>query len=254
MWEQEKQKSGTSMNRRAGFEAGGIENQRPDLGPREGISMKATLNGTRICLLILAMVGLVVAPASADVAVKFLGTAMAWDLTEEIAEAVADSGVDVDPATFNCFELPLYDLETGHQRGVGVDCLNVFDDSGDANGPGLQIEAITFFFLPQGLIVNHGCTSVRPVFSGVGDAGTTHITGSIPPGEFGGEFGEPVPEICADTEGIIQATRGFQNFSGEARLSGAVNLLNAVAGEITFSCLFVLDLEPITGPLGHSRR
>ena len=48
------------------------------------------------------------------------------------------------------------------------------------------------------------------MFSGVGDAGTTHITGSIPPGEFGGEFGEPQPGICQDTGGIILATGGFK--------------------------------------------
>ena len=145
---------------------------------------------------------------------------------------------------FACFELPLLDIESGHQRGVGVDCLNVFDAGGDAEGSGLQIEAKTFFFLPQGLIVNHGCTSVRPVFSGVGDAGTTHITGSIPPGEFGGEPGEFQPDICQDAGGIILTTGGFKNFTGEVRLSGAVDLSSAGDGEITFSCLFLLDLDP----------
>ena len=34
---------------------------------------------------------------------------------------------------------------------------------------------------------------VRPTFAGIGDSGTTHITGSIPPGEFGGAPGEPQP-------------------------------------------------------------
>ena len=163
--------------------------------------------------------------------------------TRDVLEAMeADSGVDVDG--FACFELPLLDLETGHQRGVGVDCLNVFDDTGDAAGAGLQIEAKTFFFLPQGLIVNHGCTSVRPTFMGVGDAGTTHITGSIPAGEFNGAPGGPQPAVCQDAGGIILATGGFANHGGEVRLSGAVDLSNAGAGEITFSCLFLLDLRP----------
>jgi hypothetical protein len=203
--------------------------------------MKAIVN-RKPAVMVLALATLLALPASADIGVKFFGTANGGELSLEIAQAVADSGVDVDG--FACFELPILDLQTGHKRGVGVDCLNVFDDGGDANGAGLQIEAITLFFLPQGLIVNHGCTSVRPAFMGVGDAGTTHITGSIPPGEFGGAPGGPQPAVCQDAGGIILATGGFKNHTGEVRLSGAVNLSNAGAGEITFSCVFLLDLDP----------
>jgi hypothetical protein len=54
--------------------------------------------------------------------------------------------------------------------------------------------------------------------------------------------------ICQDTGGIVLATRGFRNFTGEVRLSGAVNLSRAGAGEITFSCIFVLDMEPAHKP------
>jgi hypothetical protein len=43
---------------------------------------------------------------------------------------------------------------------------------------------------------------------------------------------------------LILTTRGFRHSSGEVRLSGAVNLSNFGSGEITFSCLFVLDLDP----------
>ena len=203
--------------------------------------MKTILNTAIIILAIAALAALGATPVHADIAVKFSGTATGGELSPEIAQAVAESGVDV--AGFGCFELPIYDLQTGHQQGVGVDCLNVFDAAGDGEGSGLQIEAKTFFFLPQGLIVNHGCTSVRPMFAGVGDAGATHITGSIPPGEFGGAPGEPQPAICQETGGIILTTGGFKNFAGEVRLSGAVNLSNAGAGEITFSCLFLLDLN-----------
>ena len=115
---------------------------------------------------------------------------------------------------------------------------------GDAAGDGLQIEAKTFFFLPQGTVVNHGCTSVRPFFSGVGDTGATHITGSIGPAEFGAEPNADMPLVCQDAGGIVYTDRGFTNHGGSARLSGAVNLTNAGAGEITFSCVFVLDLAP----------
>ena len=204
--------------------------------------MKRIWNATRTAIMISALAGFLAPVTKADIGVKFFGTANAGELSPEIAQAVADSGVDVEG--FGCFELPLLDLQTGPKRGIGVDCLNIFDGGGDANGAGAQIEAKTFFFLPQGLIVNHGCTSVRPMFSGVGDAGTTHITGSIPPGEFGGEFGSPQPGICQDTGGIIRATGGFKRFTGEVRLSGAVNLSNAGDGEITFSCMFIIELEP----------
>ncbi len=90
---------------------------------------------------------------------------------------------------------------------------------------------------------------MRPTFGGVGDAGTTHITGSIPAGEFGGVPGVQ-PAICEDAEGIVLATRGFQNMTGQVRLSGAVNLLNAGDGEITFSCIFVMSLESQRKPAG----
>jgi hypothetical protein len=192
---------------------------------------------------ILAAVAFLVAAAphaSAGLAVKFFGTAQAGDLSPQIAQAIERSGVDVEG--FACFQLPLFDLASGRPVGTGVDCLNPFDTTGDAAGDGLQIEAKTFFFLKKGLIVNHGCTSVRPFFAGVGDAGVTHITGSIPNGEFGVE---PSPILaCEETGGVILTTRGFHQFSGEVRLSGAVNLSNAGAGEITFSCMFVLDLDP----------
>ncbi len=184
-------------------------------------------------------------PANADMAVKFIGTAdatAATDLSPEIAQAIADSGVNV--AGFACFELPLLDLETGHPVGIGVDCLNPFDDTGDVHGAGIQIEAKTFFFFPKGLIVNHGCTSVRPFFSGVGDAGVTHMTGSIGPDELDGAFGGGQPAQCANADGIIFTSGGFKNHVGEVRLSGAVNLSKFNTGEITFSCLFTLDVVP----------
>ncbi len=173
-------------------------------------------------------------------AVKFFGTAQAGDLSPQIEEAIEESGVDV--GGFACFQLPIVDAASGRPLGIGVDCLNPFDDSGDSAGDGVQIEAKTFFFLKRGLIVNHGCTSVRPFFAGVGDTGVTHMTGSIPPGEFGA-VPMPIP-ACEEVGGLILTTRGFRHSSGEVRLSGAVNLSNFGSGEITFSCLFVLDLDP----------
>jgi len=175
----------------------------------------------------------------AGLAVKFYGTAQANKLSPPIAQAIEELGVDVEG--FLCFQLPLFDLENGIPMGIGVDCLNPFDDSGDEFGEGLQIEAKTFFFLRRGVIVNHGCTSARPFFAGVGNAGATHITGSIPRSEFGVEP-TPIP-ACEEAEGVILVTREFRESSGDVRLSGAVDLSNAGAGEITFSCVFVINLD-----------
>lgn len=192
--------------------------------------------------LTLAVTGLLAAPAHASgVAVKFFGTATGGDVSAGSLAAIEETGVDV--TGFGCFELPVLDLETGREVGVGVDCLNVFDDTGDLSGDGLQIEAKTFFFLPQGTIVNHGCTSVRPFFGGVGNVGVTHMTGSIGPNEVGGTPDANMPDQCAGAGGIVHTSGGFQNRSGEVRLSGAVDLTNAGAGEITFSCLFVIDFD-----------
>ena len=82
--------------------------------------MKIICNG-KLTIAIATLIALVALPASADIGVKFFGTATGGKLSPEIAQAVADSGVDL--TDFACFELPLLDLQTGHQRGVGVDCV-----------------------------------------------------------------------------------------------------------------------------------
>jgi len=174
--------------------------------------------------------------------VKFLGRATANDLSPEIKDAVEETNIDIDG--FLCFELPLFDLSSGREIGVGVDCLNPFNADGDDAGDGLQLEAKTFFFLRRGTIVNHGCTSVRPFFAGVGDGGVTHMTGSIPPSEFGVEPNQDAPPVCTAAGGIIYTDRGFKNSEGTTRLSGAVNLSEVDQGVITFSCAFVIALDP----------
>ena len=87
--------------------------------------MKRIWNATRTALVIAALVSFLAPVTQADIGVKFFGTANGGELSPDIAQAVADSGVDVEG--FGCFELPLLDLQTGHQRGIGVDCLNIFD-------------------------------------------------------------------------------------------------------------------------------
>ena len=189
--------------------------------------------------------------AQADIAVKFLGTAMSNDVSDEYRQKIMDSGVMANAEGFLCYQAPLYDLETGHQRGAGVDCLRPYRVESDI----ISIEAVTFFFLPQGMLANHGCTSVSPMQAGVGDAGVTHTTGSIPPSEFGvmNYTPDPACESLGEDFGIIHTTGGFKNFIGGARLSGAVNLSKAL-DEITFSCLFIIDIEPRRGRSTNGHR
>ena len=188
-------------------------------------------------ILILISLSLASMSVHADMALKFVGTATGGDLSPLAAELMAETGVPVS-GDFGCFELPILDLGSGNPVGIGVDCLNVFH----AEEAGLKIEALSFFFLPRGTLVNHGCTSVRPFWDGIGNSGVTHMTGSIGPAELGGDNPPAAETPCESTGGVIYATKGMKKFlNGETRLSGAVNLSNAGNGVITFSCLFVLS-------------
>lgn len=173
--------------------------------------------------------------------VKFYGLANANVISNTIATKIARSNLDL--TGYDCFELPVFDPASGKKQGVGVDCLRPIDTAGDAKGEGLQMEAITFFFFKNGTLVNHGCTSVRPFFEGVGDTGVTHLTGSIGPSEFGAAPSINAPEVCKVDQGIIYSSGEYRELSGSVRLSGAVNLSNANIGQIKFSCLFVLNFN-----------
>lgn len=205
--------------------------------------MRSPIRGDSKALACTAALLLGTSFANADIALKFLGTAVGGEVEPIYQQQIDDSMIDL--SGFACFQAPLYDLENGHQVGTGVDCLRTFDDTGPVG-----LEAKTFFFLPQGMLVNRGCTSVSPMVPGVGDNGVTHVTGSIPVSEFGDAAASVPVADCTGETGIIHATGGFKNFTGGARLSGAVNLSNLTPEhpEITFSCLFVIDLEPPRGP------
>lgn len=173
--------------------------------------------------------------------VKFYGLANANVISNNIASKITRTNIDL--TGYDCFELPVLDPASGKKQGVGVDCLRPIDTAGDAKGEGLQMEAITFFFFKNGTLVNHGCTSVRPFFEGVGDTGVTHLTGSIGPSEFGALPSNNAPEACKVDQGIIYSSGAYRGSPGSVRLSGAVNLSNANNGQIKFSCLFVLNFN-----------
>ena len=81
--------------------------------------------------------------------------------------------------------------------------------------------------LPGGAFASTGMTSVRPFFSGVGDADGefTHMTGSVPA-----------------SDNIVAGTGQFQA-SGSVRVSGVVNMSQFGAGIIAFNCLWLVDVE-----------
>jgi hypothetical protein len=204
---------------------------------------------TKTTLAVIALVGAMLLPGmgtaqAKDLALKFVGTPTANDLSNKAQKAITDlvdSGLEFNQGDFNCFEAPLIDLATRRTVGIGVDCLNpvAVDLSDSANlaatglAPGLafglQIEATTFFLLPGGNLVNQGMTTVQPFFPNVGDAlgAVTHLTGSIPSGLLPG--------------GVTAGTGKFASWVGtEVRLSGAVNL-SLPDNQIFFSCMFIIE-------------
>ena len=179
-------------------------------------------------------------PKQIGAVVKMFGTGTAGIVSEKSLKGIESTGIDVSGLT--CFELPGLDPVSGRKLAVVVDCIRPINTDGDLKGEGLQVEAYNFFFFHNGTVVNHDCNSVRPFFEGTGDAGVTHMTGSIPPSEFNKATGVNGPEACTVNQGIIYGAGAYKNVVGDARLSGAVNLSKFSEGTITFSCLYVLNL------------
>jgi len=130
-----------------------------------------------------------------------------------------------------CFEVPLFDVPTGLNVGVGLDCLSDVVDDGDG---GVTLTDTTIFdFKENGTLVSHGRVSIRPLQDTESAPASTHITGSIPlPG----------------TKNVITSagSKRFEGRTGAVRLSGAVNMsefTGAAGSPIDFNCLFVIELD-----------
>jgi hypothetical protein len=129
-----------------------------------------------------------------------------------------------DDAQALCFDVDLIDLKTGRKIGSATDCLSNIQPAGE----GLALVGRTIFNFPGGTLVTRGLTSVQPTTHG--SPTLTHITGAIPaPGE----------------NSVLVGTGRFKDASGSVRLSGGVKMEPLTGGrlQITFDCLFVLDLE-----------
>lgn len=166
--------------------------------------------------------------ASRSVILQVKGTAVGE--TREI-DTDGDGVVDT---TADCFEVGLFDPESGRQVGTATDCLsdvNLLIDDDPANPPmgwNLALTGTTFFHLPGGTLVTQGQTTVRPALhpTSRGAQTFTHVTGANGDG------------------GIRYGTGRFERVFGDARLSGLVDLSRLVSdGAITFDCLFVIDVD-----------
>jgi len=123
----------------------------------------------------------------------------------------------------NCFEAELIYVPTGKVIGTGIDCLSDVRETGG----GLALVGTAIFdFGPFGTLTTQGLTSVQPKTHG--SEPITHITGAIP---------------SPDENAIIDGTGLFEGATGSARLSGAVNMSNIHNNEITFDCIFIIDLD-----------
>jgi hypothetical protein len=149
-----------------------------------------------------------------------------------VDEMIDTTGDGVPDMEATCFDIDLYDPNTGRRIGTARDCLsgvNVVIDDAPANAPfgwNLALTGTTFFELPPGTLVTQGLTTVRPVLQPTMRDGIvfTHITGANGDG------------------GVRYGTGPFAGADGQVRLSGLVDLSRLVThNEITFDCMFVVD-------------
>lgn len=73
------------------------------------------------------------------------------------------------------------------------------------------------------------------------------ITATAAPSEFTHITGYFPPTSPVDGLGILEATGDLEGAVGTVRLSGAINLENFQNGQVTFSCIFLLDVETSSG-------
>jgi hypothetical protein len=92
----------------------------------------------------------------------------------------------------------------------------------------MALVGTTTFHLPGGTLTSRGSTTVQPILTDPIETPITHVTGAVPD---------------AGANSIIGGTGRFANATGSVRLSGAVNLSNLDNGEITFDCVFAINLD-----------
>ena len=135
----------------------------------------------------------------------------------------------------NCFEADIFDLKSGELLGTAEDCLSEIAAGPDtASGSGVQLVGTTVFNLEDGRLVVQGLTSVQAVNWPTENNNVvfTHITGANSPND-----------AVLRGEGEFGSTGAYANASARVRLSGQVDLSQLDDGQITFDCIFVVDVD-----------
>lgn len=145
----------------------------------------------------------------------------------------------------NCFEAEIFDLKSGELLGTAEDCLSEIAVGPDtASGSGVQLVGTTVFNLDDGRLVVQGLTSVQAVNWPTENSNVvfTHITGANSPND-----------AVLRGEGEFGSTGAYANASARVRLSGQVDLSQLADGQITFDCIFVVDVDTNMGGLTGQR-
>ena len=135
----------------------------------------------------------------------------------------------------NCFEAEIFDLQSGALLGTAEDCLSEIAAGADTvSGSGVQVVGTTVFNMKDGRLVVQGMTSVQPVNWPTENSEVvfTHITGANSPND-----------AVLRGDGEFASTGVYANASATVRLSGQVDLSQASNGQITFDCIFVVDVD-----------
>ena len=135
----------------------------------------------------------------------------------------------------NCFVADIFDLKSGELLGTAEDCLSEIAAGPDTeSGSGVQLVGTTVFNLDDGRLVVQGLTSVQAVNwpTENSDVVFTHITGANSPNN-----------AVLRGEGEFGSTGIYANASARVRLSGQVDLSQLGEGQITFDCIFVVDVD-----------
>lgn len=181
--------------------------------------------------------------ATERLTLNFKGTGMA--VPKQVPDALNVGSSNNGLLDANCFSADLLDLNTGQKLGTAEDCLSEISAGSDTtSGSGVQVVGTTVFNLSRGKLVIQGLTTAQPVNWPTlnSDVQFTHITGANSPDnavlQGGGEF---------------SSTGIYQNAEASVRLSGQVDLSKAAMGEITFDCVFIVDLQASTTGLAGQR-
>lgn len=143
--------------------------------------------------------------------------------SEGVVTMIDVNGDGVNDVEATCFENDLIDPTSGNVVGTGLDCLR--DIEVDPDG-GITLTSNIFFTFNGSTIASEGTTTVQPLLvQSALDAGFTNGTGSIALGNT-----------------ITFGTGEFEGATGNARLSGLVNLANFPETAF-FDCLFEIDLD-----------